>query len=72
MAALNDAKRIVRCSRADFKVCILTMKADRQFFYLDGLHHLCFVGRGVGRRRTNVEAFNPAFAYHFDLEVIDH
>ena len=72
MAALNDTKRIVRSSRADFEVNILTMKADRQFFYLDGLHHLCFVGRGVGRRRTNVEAFNPAFAYHFDLEVINH
>ncbi|HMH10915.1 MAG TPA: hypothetical protein VK553_09410 [Candidatus Nitrosopolaris rasttigaisensis] len=72
MAALNDTKRIVRSSRADFEVYILTMKADRQFFYLYGLHHLCFVGRGVGRRRTKVEAFNPAFAYHFDLEVIDH
>ena len=72
MAALNDTKRIVRSSRADFEVYILTMKADRQFFYLYGLHHLCFVGRGVGRRRTNVEASNPAFAYHFDLEVIDH
>ena len=72
MAALNDTKRIVRSSRADFEVYILTMKADRQFFYLYGLHHLCFVGRGVGRRRTDVEAFNPAFAYHFGLEVIDH
>ncbi len=72
MAALNDTKRIVRSSRADFKVYILTIRADRQFFYFDGLHHLCFVGRGVGRRRTNVEAFNPAFAYHFDSEVIDH
>ena len=72
MAALNDTKRIVRSSRADFEVYILTMKADRQFFYLYGLHHLCFVGRGVGRRRTKVEAFNPAFAYHYDLEVIDH
>ena len=72
MAALNDTKRIVRSSRADFEVYILTMKADRQFFYLYGLPHLCFVGRGVGRRRTKVEAFNPAFAYHFDLEVIDH
>ena len=72
MAALNDTKRIVRSSRADFEVYILTMKADRHFFYLYGLHHLCFMGRGVGRRRTKVEAFNPAFAYHFDLEVIDH
>ncbi len=71
MAALNDTKRIVRSSRADL-VYILTIRADRQFFYFDGLHHLCFVGREVGRRRTNVEAFNPAFAYHFDLEVIDH
>ena len=72
MAALNDTKRIVRSSRADFEVYILTMKADRRFFNLDGLRHLCFVGRGVGRRLTNVEAFNPAFAYHFDLEVIDY
>lgn len=72
MAALNDTKRIVRSSRADFKVYILTMKADRQFFYLDGLHQLCFVEIGVGRRRTDVEAFNPAFAYHFGSEVIDH
>jgi hypothetical protein len=68
MAALNDTKRIVRSSRADFKVYILTIMADRQF---DGLHHLCFVGRGVGRQRTNVEAFNPAFAYHCDSGVID-
>jgi hypothetical protein len=30
------------------------------------------VGRGVGRQRTNVEAFNPAFAYHCDSGVIDH
>lgn len=71
MAALKYTKGIGRPSRADFIVCSLTIRPDRQFLYYDGLY-LCFVGSVVGRRCTNVEAFNPTFVYHFDSEGIDH